>query len=87
MNIKEYVDIYDYLRNEDNFWSGAYERIKQWKDKKNVMDFLQSYIEEIFMNYDTGEVEVDKTSLNDFIWFDADDILEENGFNEEYLWN
>lgn len=87
MNIKKYVNIYDYLRNEDNFYSGAHDRIKQWKNKDNVMSFLQSYIEEIFMNYETGEIEAGETELNDFIWFDADEILKENGYSEDYLWD
>lgn len=87
MKVTNDVDLRSYLEDEDNFWSGAHDSIKQWKNKENVMNSLQSCIEEIFMNYETGEIEVDQTTLNDFIWFDAEDLLKDcYGFNENELW-
>lgn len=52
------------------FWSGAYDRVKDLtSDKKGQ---LQQYIEECFCNKTPTE-----TEINDFVWFSCDDFLKE----------
>mgnify|MGYP003288054103 FL=1 len=77
MILKKEIDLSEYLGNEENFWSGAKDRIEEWKYNDEIIDYLASYIEDVFYDYDKGEVVVEETELNDFIWFDADYILEE----------
>ena len=77
MKVQMDTDIKEYLSNENNFWSGARDRIAEWKHNDEVIEYLAQYVEEIFYDYDKKEVIVEDVTLNDFIWFDADDILEE----------
>ena len=77
MKVQMDTDIKEYLSNENNFWSGARDRIAEWKYNDEVIEYLAQYVEDIFYDYDKKEVIVEDVTLNDFIWFDADDILAE----------
>ena len=62
----------DYNFNElfQNSWSGAIDTLKEIEknDKENE---LMEFLEEIF----EGDVP-DETEVNDFLWFESDDIYE-----------
>ena len=59
------------------FWSGAEDTIETVK-KHGKMDELQAYIEEVF-----DEREPTETEINDFVWFESDDIYRYLGIDED----
>ena len=55
------------------FWSGAKDRWDNYTQEQK--DYLEDYCD--YIDFE------DLTAVNDFIWFDADDILEEAHMLEE----
>ena len=51
-------------------WSGAVERL-DWIIEHDYADYFTQLIDDIFCG------EVDETTLNDFLWFEADDYIKE----------
>ena len=70
--IRTLSNIYD-LR--DMSWSGATARIDEAIDKGIGNEFFD-YVVSMF---DWSDEEIDATQLNDFVWFECDEWLEENG--------
>ena len=62
----------------ENFgaWSGGKDRL----NKIIELDIIEEASEFIFENIGT---ELDETDLNDFLWFDMDDFIEEYEEDEE----
>lgn len=59
------------------FWSGAKDTI-EIVEKHEKMDELQAYIEEVFDGREPSE-----TDINDFVWFQSDDIYRYLGIDED----
>lgn len=73
--INEY-DKNDFSKLYDNSWSGA---------RQTLDDISNADLEEEFMDYLEGlfgEEEVEDTTLNDYIWFERDEIYEALGLDE-----
>lgn len=72
LTIKE--EIYDL--NDFDFWGGA---VSRWGEIQNlgIENEILNIISEQFPNGLT------KTDLNDFVWFDTDDLIEEMNENLE----
>ena len=66
----------DFNINEFKFWSGAKDTIESIK-KNNLMDELENLIKETFER----DIPTD-TKINDFVWFERDEIYERLGLNE-----
>jgi len=87
MIVTKDIDVRSYLEDEDNFFSGGKQRIKEWKDNKRIMDCLEDIINHVYYDEDAGNVVVDRTKLNEFIWYEAENLLTDcYGFNEDELW-
>ena len=66
----------DFSRLYDNSWSGALQTLD---------DIANADLEEEFMDYLEGlfgDEEVEETTLNDYIWFERDEIYEALGLDE-----
>lgn len=66
----------DFYQLKDELWSGALDtmQIIEDNDKQNE---LMTLLEDVF--YEA----TDLTKINDYLWFDRDDILEQLDINEE----
>ena len=66
----------DYRTLKNNSWSGALDTLKDIEevDKEDELMYL---LEEIF----SGEIPTE-TEVNDFLWFERDDIYENLGLDE-----
>ena len=60
-------------------WSGGKHWLDEFVKHPAALEYLEDYIEE---RYAWGEAFTD-TYLNDFLWFDAFDILVEAGYVDE----
>ena len=65
-----------YIKEEFNLdtfeaWGGAVSRLEEIKEL-DITYIIQAYIEEIFMDKE----DVTATDINDLIWFEMDDIIE-----------
>ena len=67
-----YIEDFDDLK--DFCWSGALETLKI-VEENNLEDEFFEYVNETL---DTENNEYTATDINDFIWYDCDDWLEEN---------
>lgn len=56
-------------------WSGGAEVLETLNDEE--VNYLENYLQEVCTNG------IDETGLNDFLWFEACDILEEAGLRNE----
>ena len=76
MYIKEtfYLDTFNELY--DRCWSGALNTLDEIEEL-GLEDEFMDYLEETFIE------DVDSTDLNDFIWFECDDWIEEHKECEE----
>lgn len=75
IRLYEDIDLSEYLHDyERNSWGGAYDRLKSL-DKIGKLDaFIDAIINDfIATDYDV----ISKTELNDFIWFECDDLIED----------
>lgn len=64
----------------DRLWSGAVDTWKQILDADKE-DEAMSYMEDLFCCGEDGAVDI--TKVNDYLWFDGDDLLNALGLNEE----
>lgn len=66
----------DFYQLKDELWSGALDtmQIIEDNDKQNE---LMTLLEDVF--YEA----TDSTKVNDYLWFDRDDILEQLDINED----
>jgi len=61
-------------------WSGAYTRLNDMKKHPAALDYIEQAINECFVN-------PTETDINDFIWFESDDLLKEAGYlDDDYNW-
>lgn len=64
-------------------WSGGFKNLEELKCHDDAFDYIESMIEE----YLAYTVEASETTINDILWFDMWDMLEEGGFvNENHEW-
>lgn len=80
MTIYERHDVSDLYDLRDLCWSGALSRIDDAIENEIDGEFFD-YIKETFDFY--GDDKIDLTDVNDFIWFDCDDWLEEHKQQED----
>lgn len=73
------TNVYDFNELYNSSWSGAIDTLKTIEEEGKEDDFLE-YLNEILSTYNSG---LDRTALNDFIWFDREMIFEELGI--EYI--
>lgn len=66
----------DFYNLYDNSWSGARDTLDDIKNADLEEEFMD-YLEGLF-----GDEEVEDTTLNDYIWFERDEIYEALGLNE-----
>lgn len=72
------ADAHSFYNLKANSWSGAIDTLNDIERAGLEEDFME-YLEEVF-----GDEEIDETELNDFCWFERDEIyealrLDENG--------
>lgn len=73
------INVYDFNELYNSSWSGAVDTLNTIRENNKEEDFLQM-VNDILSSYDGG---LDRTALNDYIWFDRDDIYESLGIEEE----
>ena len=66
----------DFYNLYDNSWSGARDTLDDIKNADLEEEFMD-YLEGLF-----GDEEVEDTTLNDYIWFERDEIYEALGLDE-----
>lgn len=66
----------DFSRLYDNSWSGALQTLDDIANADLKEEFMD-YLEGLF-----GDEEVEDTTLNDYIWFERDEIYEALGLDE-----
>lgn len=73
------LNVYNFYELYNSSWSGAIDTLDTIRkhDKEDV--FLQ-LLNDILSSYDNG---LDRTKVNDFIWFDRDYIYESLGIDDE----
>lgn len=65
-------------------WSGAKARLDDLVQHKDAYDYIESYLEEWCA---MREEPMTETEINDFLWFESDNLLKQNGFlDENYNW-
>lgn len=57
-------------------WSGGLHVLNELCDHKEAYDFIESYLDDY---EECVSEQLTDTDVNDFLWFDALDFLEENG--------
>lgn len=67
----------DFYRLYDNSWSGAIQTLDDIKNANKEDEFMD-YLEDVFCE----DEEVEDTALNDFIWFERDEIYNALGLDE-----
>lgn len=66
----------DFYNLYDNSWSGALQTLDDIANADLEEEFMD-YLESLF-----GDEEVEDTTLNDYIWFERDEIYEALGLDE-----
>lgn len=79
MRFIEYIYIEEFYNLRDVCWSGAQQRLDEIEEN-NLEDEFMDYLRDNF--FDDGEYTI--TELNDFIWFDCDEWLEQHIGREDY---
>ena len=69
----------DFSDLQKQCWSGAVDTLNKIEEERKEDEFM-SYLEEIF--FMNGSEIPTMTELNDYLWFDADQIFEDLGMNE-----
>lgn len=77
--ILKVTEIYDFNDLYNTSWGGAIDTLDTIKEN-NKEDELLSLINDILEGYDGG---LHRTQLNDYLWFDRDDIYESLGIEED----
>ena len=70
--ITNVLEVYDFNELYNSSWGGAISTLKTIEEEEKEDDFLD-LINDIISTYEKG---LDRTKLNDFIWFDSDYIFE-----------
>jgi hypothetical protein len=78
MILKVY-EVYDFNELYNTSWSGAIDTLDTIREHDKENDLL-TLINDILEGYDGG---LDRTQLNDYIWFDRDDIYESLGIDTD----
>lgn len=73
------LEIYNFNELYDSSWSGAVDTLKTIAENDKEDEFLQ-YANDILSTYQNG---LDRTKLNDWLWFDRDFIFEDLGIEVE----
>lgn len=91
--------MFDYVVNDSNLfdfidhaWSGGKDRLDSLRKHCaetgdwSAWDYLDEYVSEVFSSYDDA-VTATETDINDFLWFESDDVLKDAGYlDEDYDW-
>lgn len=76
LNVKE---VYDFNELYNTSWSGAINTLDTIREQEKEQEFLD-LVNEVLSTYEDG---LERTALNDFIWFDTDFIFESLDIKEE----
>lgn len=76
INVK---NIYDFNELYNTSWSGAVDTLDTIKENNKEDEFLD-YANSILECYDNG---MDRTQVNDWLWFDRDMIYSDLGIEED----
>lgn len=71
--------INDFYALKEASWSGAVYTLNEIEEKGKE-DELINYLNDIISSYDNG---IEETTLNDFLWFDSDNIYEALGIAQD----
>ena len=77
--ITNVLEVYDFNELYNSSWSGAVDSLKTIEENEKEDEFLQ-LLNDILSSYDNG---LDRTKVNDFIWFDRDYIFKSLGIDDE----
>lgn len=77
--ILKVTEVYDFNELYNTSWGGAIDTLKTIEENEKEDDLL-SLINSILESYNGG---LDRTQLNDYIWFDRDDIYESLGIDTD----
>ena len=84
MRFIEYVDISTFSDLKAECWSGAIARLREIEEL-GIEDEFMDYLEENFFDYEDKNYEL--SELNDFIWFECDDWIDEHKEkDDEDIW-
>lgn len=65
-----------------NAWSGGLTKLEDLKAHPAAFNYIEQFLEELCSYYNVTD-----TDINDFLWFEMYDQLEEAGFvNEDHEW-
>lgn len=78
--ITKVTEVYDFNELYNSSWSGAVDTLDTIRENNKEDDFLQMLNEIIDC---TLSHSLDRTQLNDYLWFDRDDIYESLGIEVE----
>lgn len=73
--ITKVTEVYDFNELYNSSWSGAVDTLDTIREN-NKEDELLALIKDVLSCYEGG---LDRTQLNDYLWFDRDDIYESLG--------
>ncbi len=77
--ILKVTEVYDFNELYNTSWSGAIDTLKTIEENEKE-DELLDLINSILESYNGG---LDRTQLNDYLWFDRDDIYESLGIDTD----
>ena len=77
--ITKVYEVYDFNELYNSSWSGAVDTLKTIKENEKEDDLL-ALINDVLSCYDGG---LDRTQLNDYLWFDREDIYNSLGIEED----
>ena len=72
ITVIETIEITDFYNLRDMCWSGAIQRL----DEIEELGLEDEFMDYLFENF--ADAEYTSTDLNDFIWFECDDWIEEH---------
>ena len=75
LEVKETYTLSSIYDLKEHCWSGALARI----DEAIENDIGDEFFDYIVSMFDWSDEDIDLTQVNDFIWFECDDWLEEHG--------
>lgn len=77
--ILKVTEVYDFNELYNTSWSGAIDTLDTIREHDKENDLL-TLINDILECYDGG---LDRTELNDYLWFDRDDIYDNLGIDTD----
>lgn len=75
--VTKVFEVYDFNYLYNTSWGGAVDTLKTIEENEKEDDLL-ALINDILSCYDGG---LDRTALNDYLWFDRDDIYDTLGID------